>query len=65
MDNKKRINEVMEILPADQQRILYLHGVCELTVTEIAKVLGKNRATISRALSAARRNVDKTFSPAA
>ena len=64
MDNKKRINEVMEILSVEQQRIVNLHGE-GLNVTEIAKVLGRNRATVSRALSAARRNVDKTFSPAA
>ena len=64
MDNKKRINEVMEILSVEQQRIVNLHGE-GFNVTEIAKVLGRNRATVSRALSAARRNVDKTFSPAA
>ena len=64
MDNRKRINEVMEILSVEQQRIVNLHGE-GLNVTEIAKVLGRNRATVSRALSAARRNVDKTFSPAA
>jgi len=64
MDNKKRIEEVMEILPIDQQRIVNLHGE-GFNVTEIAKVLGRNRATVSRALSAARRNANKTFSPAA
>ena len=64
MDNKKRINEVMEILSVEQQRIVNLHGE-GFNVTEIAKILGRNRATVSRALSAARCNVDKTFSPAA
>jgi RNA polymerase sigma factor (sigma-70 family) len=64
MDNKKRIEEVMEILPIDQQRIVNLHGE-GFNVTEIAKVLGRNRATVSRALSAARLNANKTFSPAA
>jgi len=64
MDNKKRINEVMEILSVEQQRIVNLHGE-GLNVTEIAKVLGRNRATVSRALSAARRNVNKTYGPAA
>jgi RNA polymerase sigma factor (sigma-70 family) len=64
MDNKQRIDEVMEILSVEQQRIVNLHGE-GFNVTEIAKVLGRNRATVSRALSAARRNVDKTFSPAA
>ena len=65
MDNKKRIEEVMEILPIDQQRILFLHGVHGLNVSEIAKEVGRSRETVSRALSAARRNVDKTFGPAA
>jgi DNA-directed RNA polymerase specialized sigma24 family protein len=55
----------MEVLPVEQQRIVYLHGVHELNVTEIAKVVGKSRETVSRALSAARRNADKTFGPAA
>ena len=54
----------MEILPAEQQRIVHLHGA-GLNVTEIAKVVGKSRETVSRALSAARRNADKTFGPAA
>ena len=64
MDNKQRIKEVMEILPTEQQRIVYLHGE-GLNVTEIAKIMGKSRETVSRALSAARRNANKTFSPAA
>jgi len=64
MDNMKLIKEVMEILPAEQQRIVHLHGE-GLNVTEIAKVLGRNRATVSRALSAARRNANKTLGPAA
>ena len=65
MDNMRLVKEVMEILPVEQQRIVYLHGVRGLNVTEIAKVVGKSRETVSRALSAARRNVDKTFGPAA
>jgi RNA polymerase sigma factor (sigma-70 family) len=64
MDNKKRINEVMEILSVEQQRIVNLHGE-GLNVTEIAKIMGKSRETVSRALSAARRNVNKTYGPAA
>ena len=64
MDNKQRIKEVMEILPTDQQRIVYMHGE-GFNVTEIAKIMGKSRETVSRALSAARRNANKTFSPAA
>ena len=65
MDNMRLVKEVMEILPIEQQRIVYLHGVRGLNVTEIAKVVGKSRETVSRALSAARRNADKTFGPAA
>ena len=65
MDNKKRIEEVMEILPIDQQRILFLHGVHGLNVSEIAKEVGRSRETVSRALSAARRNANKTYGPAA
>ena len=64
MDNMQLIKEVMEILPIDQQRIVNLHGE-GFNVTEIAKVLGRNRATVSRALSAARRNANKTYGPAA
>ncbi len=64
MDNKQRIDEVMEILSVEQQRIVNLHGE-GFNVTEIAKVLGRNRATVSRALSAARRNVNKTYGLAA
>jgi len=65
MDNMRLVKEVMEILPIDQQRIVYLHGVRGLTVTEIAKIMGKSRETVSRALNAARRNADRTFGPAA
>ena len=65
MDNMRLVKEVMEILPIDQQRIVYLHGVRGLTVTEIAKIIGKSRETVSRALNAARRNADRTFGPAA
>ena len=65
MDNKKRIEEVMEILPIDQQRMFYLRGVHGLTDTEIAKIMGKRRETVNRVLSAARRNVNKTYGPAA
>ena len=64
IDNKQRIKEVMEILPTEQQRIVHLHGA-GFNVTEIAKAVGKSRETVSRALSAARRNANKTFSPAA
>ena len=65
MDNKQRINEVMEILPIDQQRMFYLRGVHGLTDTEIAKIMGKCRETVNRVLSAACRNANKTFNPAA
>ena len=65
MDNKQRIKEVMEILPTEQQHIVYLHGVRGLNVTEIAKIMGKSRETVSRALSAARRNANKALGPAA
>ena len=65
MDNMRLVKEVMEILPIDQQRIVYLHGVRGLTVTGIAKIMGKSRETVSRALNAARRNADRTFGPAA
>ena len=65
MDNMRLAKKVMAILPVEQQRILFLHGVRGLNVTEIAKEVGRSRETVSRALSAARRNVDKTFGPAA
>jgi RNA polymerase sigma factor (sigma-70 family) len=65
MDNMRLVKEVMEILPIEQQRIVFLHGVRGLNVTEIAKVVGKSRETVSRALSAARRNANKTYGPAA
>ena len=65
MDNKQRIKDVMEILPVDQQRMFYLRGVHGLTDTEIAKIMGKRRETVNRALSAARRNANKTYGPAA
>ena len=64
MDNKQRIDEVMEILSVEQQRIVNLHGE-GFNVTEIAKIMGKSRETVSRALNAARRNVNKTYGPAA
>ena len=65
MDNKKRIEEVMEILPAEQQHMFYLRGVHGLTDTEIAKIMGKRRETVNRVLSGARRNANKTYGPAA
>ena len=65
MDNMQLVKDVMEILPVEQQRMVYLRGVRGLTDTEIAKITGKRRETVNRALSAARRNADKTFGPAA
>jgi RNA polymerase sigma factor (sigma-70 family) len=65
MDNMQLIKEVMQIFPIDQQRIVFLHGVRGLTITEIAKIMGKSRETVSRALSAARRNANKAYGPAA
>ena len=65
MDNMQLIKEVMQILPIDQQRMFYLRGVHGLTDTEIAKIMGKRRETVNRVLSAARRNVNKTYGPAA
>ena len=65
MDNMQLIKEVMQILPLEQQRMFYLRGVHGLTDTEIAKIMGKRRETVNRVLSAARRNVNKTYGPAA
>jgi len=65
MDNMRLAKNVMSILPIEQQRIVFLHGVRGLSVTEIAKVVGRSRETVSRALSAARRNANKTYGPAA
>jgi len=65
MDNMRLAKNVMAILPIEQQRIVFLHGVRGLSVTEIAKVVGRSRETVSRALSAARRNANKTYGPAA
>ena len=65
MDNMRLAKNVMAILPIEQQRIVFLHGVRGLNVTEIAKIMGKSRETVSRALSAARRNANKALGPAA
>jgi len=65
IDNMRLVKKLMEVLPIEQQRIVYLHGVRGLNVTETAKAMHKSRESVSRALSAARRNVDKTFGPAA
>lgn len=65
MDNMRLAKNVMAILPIEQQRIVFLHGVRGLNVTEIAKEVGRSRETVSRALSAARRNANKTYGPAA
>ncbi len=65
MDNMKLIKEVMAILPIEQQRMFFLRGVHGLTDTEIAKIMGKRRETVNRVLSAARRNANKTYGPAA
>lgn len=65
MDNMRLAKNVMAILPIEQQRIVFLHGVRGLNVTEIAKEVGRSRETVSRALSEARRNANKTYGPAA
>ena len=65
MDNMRLAKNVMAILPIEQQRIVFLHGVRGLNVTEISKEVGRSRETVSRALSAARRNANKTYGPAA
>ena len=64
LDKFALVQKVKNVLTADQQRILDLVVVKGLSVTEVAKIVGKRRETVSRNLSDAKKRARKAIGPA-
>jgi RNA polymerase sigma factor (sigma-70 family) len=64
LDKIALVQKVKNVLTADQQRILDLVVVKGLSVTEVAKIVGKRRETVSRNLSDAKKRARKAIGPA-
>lgn len=64
LDKIALVQKVKNVLTADQQRILDLVVVKGLSVTEVAKIVGKRRETVSRKLSDAKKRARKAIGPA-
>ena len=65
LDKIALVKKVKGVLSAEQQRILDLVVVNGLSVTEVAKIVGKRRETVSRNLSDAKKRAKKAIGPAA
>jgi RNA polymerase sigma factor (sigma-70 family) len=64
LDKIALVKKVKGVLSAEQQRILDLVVVKGLSVTEVAKIVGKRRETVSRNLSDAKKRARKAIGPA-
>ena len=64
LDKIALVQKVKNVLTADQQRILDLVVVKGLSVTEVAKIVGKRRETVSRNLSDVKKRARKAIGPA-
>ena len=65
LDKIALVQKVKTVLTAEEQRIFNLVYVKGLSVTEVAKIVGKRRETVSRSLSDAKKRAQKAFGPAA
>jgi len=65
LDKIALVQKVKTVLTAEEQRIFNLVYVKGLSVTEVAKIVGQRRETVSRKLSDAKKRVQKAFGPAA
>ena len=65
LDKIALVQKVKTVLTTEEQRIFNLVYVKGLSVTEVAKIVGQRRETVSRKLSDAKKRVQKAFGPAA
>ena len=65
LDKIALLQKVKTVLTAEEQRIFNLVYVKGLSVTEVAKIVGQRRETVSRKLSDAKKRAQKAFGPAA
>ena len=64
LDKIALVQKVNNVLSVEQQHILDLVVVKGLSVTEVAKIVGKRRETVSRNLSDAKKRARKAIGPA-
>ena len=64
LDKIALVKKAKGVLSTEQQRILDLVAVDGISVTEVAKILGKRRETVSRSLSDAKKRAQKAIGPA-
>jgi RNA polymerase sigma factor (sigma-70 family) len=64
LDKIALVQKVKTVLTAEEQRIFNLVYVKGLSVTEVAKIVGKRRETVSRSLSDAKKRAQKAIGPA-
>lgn len=64
LDKIALVKKAKGVLSTEQQRILDLVAVDGFSVTEVAKILGKRRETVSRSLSDAKKRAQKAIGPA-
>lgn len=64
LDKIALVQKVNDVLTIEQQRILDLVAVKGLSVTAVAKIVGKRRETVSRNLSDAKKRAQKAIGPA-
>ena len=65
LDKIALVQKVKTVLTVEEQRIFDLVFVKGLSVTEVAKIVGQRRETVSRKLSDAKKRAQKAFGPAA
>jgi RNA polymerase sigma factor (sigma-70 family) len=58
------VQKVKKVLTAEEQRIFDLVFEKGLSVTEVAKIVGQRRETVSRKLSDAKKRAQKAIGPA-
>jgi RNA polymerase sigma factor (sigma-70 family) len=64
LDKIALVKKAKGVLSTEQQRILDLVAVDGISVTEVAKIVGKRRETVSRKLSDAKKRARKAIGPA-
>ena len=64
LDKITLVQKIKTVLTAEEQRILDLVVVKGLSVTEVAKIVGQRRETVSRKLSEAKKRAQKAIGPA-
>ncbi|NDF41695.1 MAG: sigma-70 family RNA polymerase sigma factor, partial [Actinobacteria bacterium] len=65
VERMQRIEKISAALTPEQMRLLTLVDGHDMTVSEVAKIVGLRRETVSRKVSKARTYARKTLGPAA